>query len=175
MKKFICILSILTQAMALCAKNYYVSPQGKDKNNGLSKSKAFASLAQAQALVAPGDTVFIMPGTYKVKQKDLMAPTYQKVYAVAFLLDKSGTAQKRISYIGMTDAQGKRPVFDFSEVKPDARITGFLLRGSYLHIKNIESIGIQVTQPHQPKAKTSEYSMLLITSWRTSLLTTAWE
>ena len=128
MKRFIYILSILAQVMTLCAKNYYVSPQGKAKNNGESKAKAFASLVQAQAIVAPGDTVFIMPGTYKVKQKDLMAPTYQKVYAVAFLLDKSGTPQKPISYIGVTDAQDNRPVFDFSEVKPDARITGFLLR-----------------------------------------------
>ena len=49
--------------MPLSAKNYYVSPQGKAKNNGESKAKAFASLVQAQALVAPGDTVFIMPGT----------------------------------------------------------------------------------------------------------------
>lgn len=93
MRKIICILSILAQVMTLSAKNYYVSPQGKDKNSGESKTKAFASLAKAQALIAPGDTVFIMPGTYKVKQKDLMAPTYQKVYAVAFLLDKSGTPQ----------------------------------------------------------------------------------
>lgn len=46
MKKFICILSILTQAMALSAKNYYVSPQGKDKNNGLSKSKALPLLSR---------------------------------------------------------------------------------------------------------------------------------
>ena len=153
MRKIICILSILAQVMTLSAKNYYVSPQGKDKNSGESKTKAFASLAKAQALIAPGDTVFIMPGTYKVKQKDLMAPTYQKVYAVAFLLDKSGTPQKPISYIGVMDAQGNRPVFDFSEVKPDARITGFLLRGSYLRIKNIESIGIQVTQAHHTQSE----------------------
>lgn len=31
MKRFICILSILAQVMTLCAKNYYVSPQGKQK------------------------------------------------------------------------------------------------------------------------------------------------
>ena len=136
-----------TNTEAITTKVYYVSPTGNDKNNGESSSKAFATLAKAQSLVAPGDIIYILPGTYKIKEKDLMAPNYQKVYAVAFLLDKSGSAEKPISYIGISDAQGNRPVFDFSEVKPNARITGFLLTGSYIHMKNMESIGIQVTQP----------------------------
>ena len=33
MRKNICILFILIQVMTLSAKNYYVSPQGKDKNS----------------------------------------------------------------------------------------------------------------------------------------------
>ncbi len=139
-------LALLAIAPAASAKTYYVSPSGKAANSGDSPKKALATLAQAQALVAPGDSVIILPGTYHVKQSEMMAPNYQKIYAVAFVLDKSGTAQKPISYIGIPDAEGNRPVFDFSDVKPDARITGFLLRGSYLHIKNIETVGMQVTQ-----------------------------
>ncbi len=130
----------------ITTKAYYISPTGDDKSNGESSSSTFATLAKAQSLVTPGDTIYIMPGTYKIKDKDLMAPNYQKVYAVAFLLDKSGTAKKPISYIGILDSLGNRPVFDFSGIKPNARITGFLLTGSYIHIKNVETIGIQVTQ-----------------------------
>lgn len=128
------------------ATNYFISPSGSDKNDGMSQAKAFASLAMAQSKVMPGDTVFILPGTYRVKENGLMAPEHQKNYAVAFLLDKSGTPKRRISYIGMMDENGKRPVFDFSAVKPSERITGFLLSAKYITIKNIETIGIQVTQ-----------------------------
>lgn len=142
-----------TYKEAITTKTYYVSPTGNDKSNGESSSRAFATLAKAQSLVAPGDTIYMMPGIYKIKEKDLMAPNYQKVYAVAFLLDKSGTAQKPINYIGLLDAEGNRPVFDFSEIKPDARITGFLITGSYIHIKNVESIGIQVTQANHTQSE----------------------
>lgn len=128
------------------ASSYFVSPSGNNNNDGTSQAKAFASLAAAQSKVMPGDTVFILPGTYKVKKSELMAPEHQKNYAVAFLLDKSGTPKRRISYIGVTDDKGNRPVFDFSAVKPSARITGFLLSAKYLTLKNIETIGIQVTQ-----------------------------
>lgn len=147
MRKSILLPSLLLLSLATAnAKTYYVSPTGKASNAGDSPKHPFATLAQAQALVAPGDSVVILPGTYRVKQSEMMAPSYQKIYAVAFLLDKSGTPEKPISYIGQADEKGKRPVFDFSDVKPDARITGFLVRGSHLRIKNIETVGLQVTQ-----------------------------
>ena len=146
MKSLFLSFAMTLAALSLQATEYYISPSGNDNNNGTSESTPFASLATAQCKVKAGDVVYIMPGIYKVKESEMMAPNYQKIYAVAFLLDKSGTANKRISYIGKTDAAGNRPVFDFSAVKPKARITGFLLTGNYLHIKNIETVGIQVTQ-----------------------------
>jgi parallel beta-helix repeat protein len=46
------------------ATNYYVSPQGKDKNKGISAIKPFQTLQKAANLVQPGDTVFVMEGLY---------------------------------------------------------------------------------------------------------------
>lgn len=151
--------------MAADSKTYYISPKGNDKNQGLDKSKPFATLAKAQSLVGPGDIVYIMPGTYHVKESDLMAPAHDKNYAVAYLLDKSGTAKCPISYIGLLDENGKRPVFDFSAIKVKARVTGFLLSAKYLRIKNIETIGIPVnvekhTQSENFRISNGSYNIL---------------
>lgn len=151
--------------VAADSKTYYISPNGNDKNQGLDKNKPFATLAKAQSLVEPGDIVYIMPGTYHVKESNLMAPAHDKNYAVAYLLDKSGTAKRPISYIGLLDEDGKRPVFDFSDIKVKARITGFLLAAKYLRIKNIETIGIQVnvekhTQSENFRISNGSYNIL---------------
>lgn len=151
--------------LAADSKTYYISPKGSDKNQGLDKSKPFATLAKAQSLVEPGDIVYIMPGTYHVKENDLMAHAHDKNYAVAYLLDKSGTAKRPISYIGLLDEKGKRPVFDFSGIKVKARVTGFLLSAKYLRIKNIETIGIQVnvekhTQSENFRISNGSYNIL---------------
>jgi hypothetical protein len=58
------------------------------------------------------------------------------------LLDKSGTDGKRICYWAYSN---ERPVFDFSEVKPTGyRVHAFEITGSWLHIKGLEVIGVQV-------------------------------
>ena len=43
---------------------YYISPLGLDTNNGLSESTAFATIQKASDIILPGDTVYIMNGTY---------------------------------------------------------------------------------------------------------------
>jgi parallel beta-helix repeat protein len=48
----------------LFATNYFVKPSGNDSNNGLTTLTAFQSLNFAAEQTAPGDTVFIMNGTY---------------------------------------------------------------------------------------------------------------
>ena len=48
--------------------------------------------------------------------------------------------------MGVCDKQGKRPVFDFSAVKPKTRITAFGVRASWLVFRNFECVGLQVTQ-----------------------------
>ncbi|MBI3949625.1 MAG: right-handed parallel beta-helix repeat-containing protein [Acidobacteria bacterium] len=62
---------------------YYVDARsGSDRNNGKSASAAWRTIAQANALVQPGDTVLIYSGTYQ----EPIAPA------------QSGTAQARITY-----------------------------------------------------------------------------
>jgi len=43
---------------------YYVSPSGSDGNNGISVSTAFETIQKASDIIMPGDTVYIMNGTY---------------------------------------------------------------------------------------------------------------
>jgi hypothetical protein len=62
---------------------YYVDARsGNDRNNGRSPSSAWRTMAQANALVQPGDTVVISSGAYQ----ESIAPV------------RSGTAQMRITY-----------------------------------------------------------------------------
>lgn len=61
-------VAILLIGAALTAqKTYYVdSVNGKATNGGLTPSNAFGSLTQAVGLVAKGDTVVVLPGTYNI-------------------------------------------------------------------------------------------------------------
>lgn len=44
---------------------YYVATTGSDSNNGLSTSTPFQTIQQAADTAVAGDTVYVMPGTYK--------------------------------------------------------------------------------------------------------------
>jgi parallel beta-helix repeat protein len=46
------------------AKNYYLSPTGSDTNNGISQSTPWKTIQKAANLTFPGDTVFLMSGTW---------------------------------------------------------------------------------------------------------------
>jgi hypothetical protein len=43
---------------------YYVSTSGSDSNNGISVTTAFETIQKASDIIMPGDTVYIMNGTY---------------------------------------------------------------------------------------------------------------
>jgi hypothetical protein len=51
-------------AAPAAAVTYYVSGSGSDSNNGLTISTAFLTLQQAESVTQPGDTVYVMNGTY---------------------------------------------------------------------------------------------------------------
>ena len=124
---------------------YYISPSGDDKNDGLSELTPFATLGAAQQLVKAGDVVYILPGTYAVTAKEISKEESTGNYKIIFDLSKSGDYGKPISYIGVLDEEGNRPVFDLSRVNPVGyRVTGFLVSGSYLLLRNFEVIGIRV-------------------------------
>ena len=139
------LLFFIGYYLSLPATNYFVATNGSDTNSGTIE-KPFATLRKAQSKVVAGDTVYIRRGTYKITESEVMehhtagSTTWSRV----FKMDKSGTGKdKRICYSGY---KNERPVFDLSEVKPvNERVIVFYVSGSYLHFRNMEVVGTQVT------------------------------
>ncbi|MBF2047353.1 MAG: right-handed parallel beta-helix repeat-containing protein [Elainella sp. C42_A2020_010] len=69
-------------------KSYYVSGQGNDNNTGLSSNSPFRTLQKAADLTQPGDTVYVMNGTY----------TYADPFDSVLNIRNSGTANAWITY-----------------------------------------------------------------------------
>jgi hypothetical protein len=134
------LLAIFAFMPPLAAKNFYVSPNGQDTAAG-SKGAPFATVQRAQQAAEPGDTVFIRGGTYRMTEAQIAGRV--GAYACVTLLDKSGAPGKRINYWAY---RNERPVFDFSAVKPAGRrVAAFRIDGSWIHLKGIEVVGVQVT------------------------------
>jgi hypothetical protein len=139
-KKFITLLFLLIFISVSHATVYYVAPVGNDSNDG-SKSHPFLSIQKAETFVLPGDTVYLRGGTYKMQESQIAA--YSRIQAYVTLLDKSGEHGKRINYWAYP---GERPVFDLTDVKPaNYRVHAFEVTGSWLYLKGLEIIGVQVT------------------------------
>ncbi len=121
------------------ATTWYVAANGSDSNAG-TKEYPFLTIQKAQSYVAPGDTVLIRGGIYRMQPSQIHS--YSRIQAFVTLLDKSGTNGKRIRYWAYPN---ERPVFDFSEVKPTGyRVHAFEVTGSWLHVKGLEVVGVQV-------------------------------
>lgn len=144
LKKLITFAFLMTLSLHLHAINYYVSPSGNDNNAGIREDAPLASLATAQKKVKAGDKVYILPGTYQVKENEMMDKTSSNVWDIIFDFSTSGTADSPIIYIGVQDAQGNRPVFDLSAINTGKRLTGFYIHAKYLEFSNFEVIGINV-------------------------------
>lgn len=141
MKIFLFLQLLLLFSIKSYAVNYFIAVDGNDANCG-SIDAPFASLSKAQSLVTAGDTVYIRGGIYKLRTDQIM--TDYSIWSYVFDMQRSGiNEKKRICYWGYKD---ERPVFDLSDVKPeDKRIIAFYVRGSFLHFKNFEIVGTQVT------------------------------
>ena len=130
---------LLLLSVSSLANNWYVSANGSDSNTG-TKEYPFLTIQKAQSSVTPGDTVFIRGGIYKMQQSQITS--FSGIKAFVTLLDKSGTNGKRICYWAYPN---EKPVFDFSEVKPNGyRVHAFEVTGSWLYIKGLEVVGVQV-------------------------------
>jgi hypothetical protein len=122
------------------ATDYFVATDGNDANRG-TKAAPFATLQSAQAAASPGDTVYIRGGTYVMEARHIARR--ERIWAYVILLDKSGERDKPITY---TAYENEKPVFDFSRIKPpDLRVTAFRVPASWIHIKGLEVVGVQVT------------------------------
>ncbi len=122
------------------AADIFVAPAGDDANPG-TEAKPFATVQRAQQAVAPGDTVFLRGGTYRMTEEQIAKR--KSIFACITLLDKSGEPGKPITYRAYKD---EKPVFDCSAVKPAGmRIDAFFVSGSWLHLQGLEVTGVQVT------------------------------
>jgi hypothetical protein len=121
----------------------YVAPDGSDTNPGTIE-QPLESIQQAQSLVSKGDTVYIRGGVYKIRPNQI-SRVQQNLFACITVLYKSGGFRpgETIKYWAYP---GETPVFDFSDVKPaNQRVVGIWVEGSFIHIKGLEMIGVQVT------------------------------
>ena len=64
MRWCIYLILILLLVSGLDAANYYVSPTGNDSDDGLTIGTAWASIDNGNGMLLPGDTVFVLAGTY---------------------------------------------------------------------------------------------------------------
>ena len=119
---------------------FYVAVNGNDSNSG-AINFPLATVQKAQDIVNAGDTVYIRGGNYIMGEAQIAK--YLGNNACVINLDKSGKSGRRINYWAYP---GEKPVFDFSNVKPaNLRVIAFFVSGSWIHIKGIEVIGVQVT------------------------------
>lgn len=131
---------LLASASRASAADFFVAPAGNDADPG-TLEKPFASVQRAQDAVAPGDTVYLRGGTYAIKESQIARR--ERIWAYVTYLNKSGTPEHRITYQAY---QEEKPVFDLSAVKPAGlRIDAFYLPASWVQIKGLEVIGVQVT------------------------------
>ncbi|MFG2471819.1 right-handed parallel beta-helix repeat-containing protein [Streptomyces canus] len=120
------------------AATYYVAPGGNDSAVG-TQSAPWATIAHAQAVAQPGDTVYFRGGTYRYTRANSSC-TSRTARVDAITLNRSGSSGSPIRYWAYP---GEKPVFDFSGMTDDCRIKGFDVTGSWLHLKGLEVTGVR--------------------------------
>ena len=133
----------LTVSFASHAACYYIAPDGNDTNPG-TETAPRATVGGGQQLLSAGDTLYMRGGTYTVGMSEIMSLSDKGAggFSYVYQLNKAGTDEAhRTCYFGYP---GERPVFDFSQVRPNSRVSAFSLQADYLHLKNFDIIGVQV-------------------------------
>jgi parallel beta-helix repeat protein len=110
-------------------KTYYVSGEGNDSNDGLSKTKAFRTLQKAADLTNPGDTVLVMNGTYTKTLEDKQSEDNS-----VLRITRSGNAKGYITYKALEGHTPKIFVdFNYAGIRINASyivIDGFTVEGN---------------------------------------------
>jgi hypothetical protein len=124
-------------AAPVARATYYVAPTGDDAAAG-SIAAPFATIAHAQSVAAPGDTVYLRGGRYAYSNGTTACASQTDAIA-AIELSKSGAPGSPIAYLAYAT---EKPVFDFSGIKDSCRVKGFLVSGSWLHLRGLEVTGV---------------------------------
>ncbi|WP_114783800.1 right-handed parallel beta-helix repeat-containing protein [Botryobacter ruber] len=143
-KQLLFTLLLVLLSTASFAKIYYVAPDGNNSNAGTIEAP-FLTIQRSQVDVSPGDTVYIRGGLYTMTEAQIANwnTPLSGLWVYVTDLTKSGTSGKRINYWAYP---GEQPVFDYQHIIPaNKRINAFQVSGSWIHLKGIEVIGVQVT------------------------------
>ena len=142
MRQLLSILLCLTSISIYSQQNYYVSSSLGDNNNaGTSENSPFQTINRAFDNVEPGDTIYVMDGTYTNPDYGTASPhssdgsqSTNMNNPPAVIVNKSGTAG---NYITLRNLPGHNP-----KIKFDGR-GGILINGpqSYLIIEGFEIEG----------------------------------
>lgn len=119
MKRFF-LISVSLVALSLCsfAATYFASPSGTGNGSSYASPTSFA--AGVAQLTAPGDTLYLLGGTYEFTDK--------------FSINKQGSSSKRIVISGYP---GEKAILDFHRVSYGTRGITVHANSLYVHIKDL--------------------------------------
>lgn len=144
------LLSVLLLGVNYCfSKNYYVSAKtGRSENSGLSPLKAKNTIQDAADLSRPGDTIFVMNGTY----------TNSEANGNVLEVPHSGS---RNHYIVYTNYPKHKPKIKFNgwagiSISGESyiKVIGFEIEGNNTHVSLAEAL----IQPKSCKNRSGEYA-----------------
>ena len=118
MKKRLLTLVFGTLSLCTFATTYYASPDGKGNGNSYSSPASFGS--GVSKLTQPGDTLYLLGGTYYFTDK--------------YSINKKGTKSK---YIVISGYPGEKAVLDFHQVPYGTRGITVHENSLYVHIKDL--------------------------------------
>lgn len=94
----LCICICMLLASCSGAKNFYVATTGSDADSG-TQTTPYLTIAHADSLASPGDTIHVAPGTYNVS-----APS---AHSTGIRTTHSGTASARIRFVSTVKGAAK--------------------------------------------------------------------
>ena len=122
---FCLIAGVLTAASVSAQRTIYVSPDGDQGNDGLSRLTPAPTITRGSALARPGDTVIVMPGTYA---RETPTVDWDEVG-----IARSGRPGEYITIRGERDAAGRRPLIVSTQLQALS-----CFEKSYLIIEGLE-------------------------------------
>ncbi len=130
--KFALLLTLILLSFPLIAggayaANYFIAPtgSGNDRNNGASASSPWATFAHAMKVLQPGDTLYLMDGTYNANQ-------YSGDYYYLMYIGTSGTSGNPITISALN--KGKAYLTCGAQ---DGNHYAIVIIGSYITIKDL--------------------------------------
>jgi hypothetical protein len=104
----ILLLGVTATSLAGLPKVYFVSPRGDNANSGIAIDKPFRSINVAIGKASAGDTIYVLPGTYR---------------ELIVLSAKKGLPENPICLMGLSDRVGDYPVIDGGAVTPSLGVS----------------------------------------------------